>query len=96
MSLLDKILQKRIQKKMKDMGLDHAQLNVDISGITAADMIKMEKKFKEFVSKHPTLQKLQLDNLPALLKHKDELKELFEENKEEIQGLLSEIQKDKK
>jgi len=96
MSLLDKILQKRIQKKMKDMGLDHAQLNVDISGITAVDMIKMEKKFKEFVSKHPTLQKLQLDSLPALLKHKDELKELFEENKEEIQGLLSEIQKDKK
>jgi hypothetical protein len=81
---------------MKDMGLDHAQLNVDISGITAADMIKMEKKFKEFVSKHPTLQKLQLDSLPALLKHKDELKQLFEENKEEIQGLLSEIQKDKK
>ncbi|MFA6436764.1 MAG: hypothetical protein WC242_01430 [Candidatus Paceibacterota bacterium] len=96
MSLLDKILQKRIQKQMKNMGLDHAQLNVDISGITAADMIKMEKKFKEFIAKHPTLQKLQLDSLPALLKHKDELKQLFEENKEEIQGLLSEIQKDKK
>lgn len=96
MKLIDKLVQKKVQKQLKQMGLENARLDIDLSGISAEDLVKMERKFKEFVKKHPTLEKLQLDSLPALLRHKDELKKIFEENKEEIQELLAEIKKDKK
>jgi predicted RNA-binding protein Jag len=95
MKIFDKIVQKKIKKELKDWGVDKAQLNVDISGISPKDLIKMQKKFKEFISKHPALKNLKLDNLPALLKHKDQIKKIFEENKEEVQTLLKEIKRDK-
>jgi len=95
MKLFDKIVQKKIKKGLKDWGLDNAQLNVDISGISPEDLAKMQTKMKGFMSKHPTLKNLNLDNLPALLKHKDELKKLFEENKEEIEGILKDLKKKK-
>jgi len=96
MKLIDKIVQKKVKKQMKEMGLDDAKLDIDVSGISAEDMMKMEKKFKEFISNHPTLKKLKLDSLPALLRHKDELKTIFEENKDEIQGLMAQIKKETK
>ena len=96
MKLIDKIVQKKVQKQMKEMGIDDAKLDIDVSGVSASDMVKMEKKFKGFISKHPTLSKLKLDSLPALLRHKDELKKIFEENKDEVKGLMDEIKKETK
>ena len=96
MKIIDRIVQKKVKKQMKEMGIDDASLNVDVSGISASDMMKMEKKFKKFVSKHPTLEKLKLDSLPSLLRHKDEIKKIFEENKEEVQELMAEVKKDTK
>jgi hypothetical protein len=96
MKLIDKIVQKKVKKEMKAMGIDDAKLDIDVSGISAEDMMKMEKKFKGFISKHPTLAKLKLDSLPALLRHKDELKKIFDENKDEVQELMAQIKKETK
>jgi len=95
MKLFDKLVQKKIKKELKNWGLDNAHLNIDISGISPQDLSKMQKKFKGFIAKHPTLKNLKLDNLPALLKHKEEIKKIFEENKEEIEELLKKLKKGK-
>ncbi len=95
MKIFDKIVQRKIKKGLKDWGVDDTKLNVDLSGISPNDLVKMQKKFKEFIGKHPALKNLKLDNLPALLKHKDQIKKIFEENKEEVQSLLKEIKKEK-
>ena len=96
MKLFDKIVQKKIKKELKNWGMGDAHLNIDVSGISPDDLAKMQGKFKEFIAEHPMLKNLKIDNLPALLKHKDEIKKIFEENKEEIAKLLEGIKKDKK
>jgi len=95
MKIFDKIVQRKIKKGLKDWGVNNANLDVDLSGISPKDLVKMQRKFKEFIGKHPTLKNLKLDSLPALLKHKDQIKKIFEENKEEVQSLLKEIKKEK-
>ena len=95
MKIIDKLAQAKLKKELKKLGLDEAQLNIDLSGISARDLLKMQKKFQELVKKHPLLQKIKLDSLPAILKHRQEIQKIFAQNKEEFQKLFQEIKKDK-
>lgn len=95
MKIIDKLAQLKIKRELKKWGLDEAKLNIDLSGISAKDLVKMKKQFQALVKKHPLLEKIKLDSLPALLKHRGEIRKIFEQNKDEFQELLKEIKKDK-
>jgi hypothetical protein len=91
MKLVDKFAQHKMKKELKKWGLDDAEVNVDVSGISAEDMKKMEQQFKAFISKHPRLKNLKLDSLPDLLRHKDEIKRVLSDNKEDLKQLIATV-----
>ena len=91
MRLKDKLFRHRAKKALRKWGLD--KVEIDFSELTPEDWEKLAHKLQEFIKKHPSLKKLKLDSLPVLLRHKDELQRIFEENKEEIEKILKETRK---
>ncbi len=93
MQIFNKLAQLKIKKELKKWGLDEAQLNIDVSGISPQDLAKMQKQFKSLIQKHPALKKLKLDSVPDLLKHKKEIQKFLKDHQGEVQELLQTIKK---
>jgi hypothetical protein len=94
MGLTDWVAKKKMQRELKKWGLEDAELNIDVEGLEPEDIKKFQEQFKAFVKKHPKLEKLNLDSLPELMQHKEEIRELVEKNKEEFKKIISILEKE--
>jgi len=88
MKLFDKLLQKKIAKELQKMGINEDQIDPSRLGISSENLLKIGGKLKEILARDPNLKDLDLSNISELMQHKDALRKVFEEHKDELQELM--------